>query len=84
MSLLLVNNDGGGIFEQLPVVDEAEHFEQFFATPHGLRFKSTAEQFDIPYTLCEDSGLVQRTLKRAFNTPKPQVVEILTSARDCR
>jgi 2-succinyl-5-enolpyruvyl-6-hydroxy-3-cyclohexene-1-carboxylate synthase len=34
--IVLVNNDGGGIFNFLPVAHATEHFEELFATPHGL------------------------------------------------
>jgi 2-succinyl-5-enolpyruvyl-6-hydroxy-3-cyclohexene-1-carboxylate synthase len=34
--LVVVNNDGGGIFDFLPVARATERFEELFATPHGL------------------------------------------------
>ncbi len=34
--LVVVNNDGGGIFNFLPVAQATESFEELFATPHGL------------------------------------------------
>jgi 2-succinyl-5-enolpyruvyl-6-hydroxy-3-cyclohexene-1-carboxylate synthase len=34
--LVVVNNDGGGIFNFLPVAQATERFEELFATPHGL------------------------------------------------
>ncbi|HKI78411.1 MAG TPA: 2-succinyl-5-enolpyruvyl-6-hydroxy-3-cyclohexene-1-carboxylic-acid synthase [Ignavibacteriaceae bacterium] len=36
--IVLVNNDGGGIFEVLPVSDYGNTFKEFFKTPHGLDF----------------------------------------------
>ena len=47
--LVIVNNNGGGIFHFLPIAEHPEHFERFFATPHGLRFKEIARAFDLPY-----------------------------------
>ncbi len=36
LTVVLVNNDGGGIFEFLPVAGRTEHFEPLFGTPHGV------------------------------------------------
>jgi 2-succinyl-5-enolpyruvyl-6-hydroxy-3-cyclohexene-1-carboxylate synthase len=36
MTIVLVNNDGGGIFGFLPVARHREHFEELFGTPHGM------------------------------------------------
>ena len=33
---MLVDNDGGGIFQMLPVSDHEPAFTRFFATPHGV------------------------------------------------
>ena len=47
--IVVVNNDGGGIFHFLPVSELTEQFERFFATPHGLRFQLAARLFDLDY-----------------------------------
>ncbi|MCU0699915.1 MAG: 2-succinyl-5-enolpyruvyl-6-hydroxy-3-cyclohexene-1-carboxylic-acid synthase [Myxococcaceae bacterium] len=35
---VVVNNDGGGIFNFLPVAERTPHFERFFATPQPVDF----------------------------------------------
>ncbi|MBZ0167344.1 MAG: 2-succinyl-5-enolpyruvyl-6-hydroxy-3-cyclohexene-1-carboxylate synthase, partial [Candidatus Omnitrophica bacterium] len=45
MITIVLNNDGGGIFEFLPVSSNAGVFEEFFAAPHGYRFEDSARQF---------------------------------------
>ncbi len=49
LTIVIVNNDGGGIFSFLPVAKMGKSFEPFFGTPHGLSFEQSAEQFHIPY-----------------------------------
>ncbi len=47
--LLIVNNNGGGIFHFLPIAEHPEHFERFFGTPHGISFDEMARAFDLAY-----------------------------------
>lgn len=47
--IVVVNNDGGGIFSMLPVADHGEVFERYFGTPHGLGFEHAAALYGIPY-----------------------------------
>jgi 2-succinyl-5-enolpyruvyl-6-hydroxy-3-cyclohexene-1-carboxylate synthase len=49
VTLVVVNNDGGGIFRFLPLgVDPAER-ERFWETPHGMDFSHAAAQFGLEY-----------------------------------
>lgn len=36
LTIILLNNNGGGIFSFLPQATDPEHFEALFGTPHGL------------------------------------------------
>ena len=42
LTIVLLDNDGGGIFEFLPVAGERDAFEEHVATPHGLDFAHAA------------------------------------------
>ncbi|MFC4564244.1 2-succinyl-5-enolpyruvyl-6-hydroxy-3-cyclohexene-1-carboxylic-acid synthase [Nocardiopsis mangrovi] len=50
--LVVVNNDGGGIFSGL---EQAGHpdFERVFGTPHGVSMERVAAVADLPYTRLE-------------------------------
>ena len=42
LTIVLINNDGGGIFDFLPVAGETDHFTEHVATPHGTDFAQAA------------------------------------------
>ena len=52
-TIVVLNNDGGGIFSFLPVAGHPMHFEQLFGTPHGLTFAPAAELYGAQYRLAE-------------------------------
>lgn len=43
--IVLINNDGGGIFSFLPQAAYPEHFERLFGTPTGLNFRPVVEMY---------------------------------------
>jgi len=47
--LVVIHNDGGGIFHMLPVREHEPAFTPFFATPHGLDFRHAAEMYGLAY-----------------------------------
>ena len=49
LTIVLLNNDGGGIFHFLPVSGQADAFEEHVATPHGLDFRLAAELYGCAY-----------------------------------
>jgi len=48
-TIVLLNNDGGGIFSFLPQADYPDHFEALFGTPTGLDFRVAAELYDAAF-----------------------------------
>jgi 2-succinyl-5-enolpyruvyl-6-hydroxy-3-cyclohexene-1-carboxylate synthase len=64
LTIVLLNNDGGGIFHFLPVSGEGEAFEEHVATPHGLDFSAVAALYGFaherPRTVDELRAAVER------------------------
>ncbi|MEO0759195.1 MAG: 2-succinyl-5-enolpyruvyl-6-hydroxy-3-cyclohexene-1-carboxylic-acid synthase [Cyanobacteria bacterium J06648_16] len=51
LTIVLINNQGGGIFEMLPISEFEPPFEKFFATPQKINFRPLCKAYDIEYTL---------------------------------
>ena len=51
--IVLLNNDGGGIFHFLPVEREGADFEEHVATPHGLDFAHAAALYGCGHVRVE-------------------------------
>ena len=49
VTLVVVNNDGGGIFQFLPLGIDPVERERFWETPHGMDFAHAAAQFGLEY-----------------------------------
>ncbi|MFG3438158.1 2-succinyl-5-enolpyruvyl-6-hydroxy-3-cyclohexene-1-carboxylic-acid synthase [Nonomuraea sp. NPDC047897] len=74
LCLVVVNNDGGGIFSLLPQAAIRDAFERVFGTPHGVDLGYVAASTGTPYTLVEDIA----DLPKALRGHGPRVVEIRT------
>ena len=47
--VVVLNNDGGGIFSFLPVASQKRFFEPYFGTPQGVGFEPAARMFGLGY-----------------------------------
>ncbi len=65
-TILLINNDGGGIFSFLPQASETDQFELLFGTPHGTDFAPLAALHGAQYTLASDWATVHAALQTSF------------------
>lgn len=54
LTVVLVNNDGGGIFEHLPVASMESVFETHFATPQSVDFATLCQAHQVEHQLVED------------------------------
>lgn len=79
--IILLNNDGGGIFSFLPQADHAEsreHFEELFGTPHGLDFCPAAELYGLTYKRPADWEGFRSAVTQALDAPGVTLLEVRT------
>ncbi|WP_086429403.1 2-succinyl-5-enolpyruvyl-6-hydroxy-3-cyclohexene-1-carboxylic-acid synthase [Staphylococcus cornubiensis] len=77
MNIVLLNNDGGGIFSYLPQKEGApDHFERLFGTPTGLDFEHAALLYDFNFKRFQD---LQSFEYSHLATMTPTLFEVVTS-----
>ncbi|MEU0569192.1 2-succinyl-5-enolpyruvyl-6-hydroxy-3-cyclohexene-1-carboxylic-acid synthase [Nonomuraea sp. NPDC005983] len=74
LCLVVVNNDGGGIFSLLPQAGLRDPFERVFGTPHGVDLGYAVAATGTPYALVEDLS----DLPKSMRGEGPRVVEVRT------
>ena len=75
LCLVVVNNDGGGIFSALEQAAFPGPFERLFGTPHGAGLHHLAAAFGLPYQRLEQPG----DLTEALQGTGLRIVEAQTS-----
>lgn len=77
--VVVLNNDGGGIFSYLSIRQTEHLFEPLFGTPHGFGFRSAASMFHLNYSNPTTISALGSELERAFSSPEGSIVEIVTN-----
>lgn len=54
LTVVLINNRGGGIFEMLPVAEFDPPFEEFFATPQEVDFAKLCSAYGVDHVVVRD------------------------------
>jgi 2-succinyl-5-enolpyruvyl-6-hydroxy-3-cyclohexene-1-carboxylate synthase len=78
LTIVLINNDGGGIFSFLPQAAYPEHFEQLFGTPTGLDFRLVVQMYDGQYQKVESWEQFRKEVRQGLNIGGLHVIEIPT------
>jgi len=79
--VVLINNDGGGIFSFLPQAEHPAHFETLFGTPHGLDFRPFVEGYGGRFVRVTQWAELSQALADGLERGGLQVVEIPTERR---
>jgi 2-succinyl-5-enolpyruvyl-6-hydroxy-3-cyclohexene-1-carboxylate synthase len=83
--LVVIQNDGGGIFHMLPIREYEPDFTPYFATPHGLDYARAAALYDIPHRLVPTRrGAVQDAVADALKAGGPWILEVRTDREENR
>ena len=78
VTIVLLNNDGGGIFHFLPVAGESDGFEEHVATPHGLDFSHAAALYGLDYERPASVAALRHAVEAAVSHHRTTIVEVRT------
>jgi 2-succinyl-5-enolpyruvyl-6-hydroxy-3-cyclohexene-1-carboxylate synthase len=80
LTIVLINNQGGGIFEHLPVAEFNPTFEEFFATPQEVNFKKLCSAHGVEHVLVQDWKQFEELIS-VLPTSGIRVLEICTDRK---
>lgn len=78
-TIVLINNDGGGIFSFLPQAAYPEHFEALFGTPHGLDFRFAAQMYGAAFASAETWEAFRAAVQESVTSAGVSIVEVRTN-----
>lgn len=83
LTIILHNNDGGGIFEYLPQKG-TKHFDYLFSTSQGLDYSGAAKLYGCDYTKLSRPDEFVDVLTKANQEKGVHIIEIPTSREGSR
>jgi 2-succinyl-5-enolpyruvyl-6-hydroxy-3-cyclohexene-1-carboxylate synthase len=75
-TIVLINNDGGGIFSFLPQAAHPKHFEALFGTPHGLNFQPAAELYGLEHKQVASWDEFTAAFSSSLDQTGVQIIEV--------
>ena len=83
LTIIVHNNDGGGIFEYLPQKG-TPHFDYLFSTAQGLDYSGLATLYGIDFVRVTSNDELKNALQNYVGTTGVHVIEIPTSKERSR
>jgi 2-succinyl-5-enolpyruvyl-6-hydroxy-3-cyclohexene-1-carboxylate synthase len=79
--IILINNNGGGIFEILPISSHGKIFKDYFIAPLNLDFSYFVSAYKGNYKKIKDRKNFQKTFKDSLTKKNITVIEIPTDSK---
>ena len=83
LTIVVINNSGGGIFSFLPIAESnVENFQQYWTTDPGLSIEKVAGLYNSKYYLAENLQDLEKSIQESFKQKGVQIIEVKTTIRD--
>jgi 2-succinyl-5-enolpyruvyl-6-hydroxy-3-cyclohexene-1-carboxylate synthase len=81
VTVVVVNNDGGGIFSFLPMAKFSDVFTEFFETPHHLNFRHAAEMFSLGYSEPNSRETFTKSYVASLTGKTSNIIEVFSHSQ---
>ncbi len=84
LTIVVLNDDGGGIFSYLPVAAHGEEvaFDELFRVRHGLALDGASRGLGADAVRVSDADGLRKALRASFEAPGVQVIEVPIDAEE--
>lgn len=81
ITIVLLNNNGGGIFHRLPIKNFEPEFTNLFVMPHGLEFEHAARMYGLDYIRADSRDLFRQVFRESVNNRLSRIIEVRTDTQ---
>jgi len=81
-TIVVCDNNGGGVFNFLPQAEHQDVFEEIFATPLGLDLSQVARLYGLVYSPVSDRSGLEPAIADAIAAPTPTMVVVKMRRED--
>ncbi|CAM5218646.1 2-succinyl-5-enolpyruvyl-6-hydroxy-3-cyclohexene-1-carboxylate synthase OS=Ureibacillus acetophenoni OX=614649 GN=menD PE=3 SV=1 [Ureibacillus acetophenoni] len=81
ITVIVLNNDGGGIFSYLSQSTVKEYYEDLFGTPTALQFEQVAQMYDMEYTQVNELNEMNNLFNQENDKPL-RLIEVFTDRQE--
>jgi 2-succinyl-5-enolpyruvyl-6-hydroxy-3-cyclohexene-1-carboxylate synthase len=81
-TLVVCDNNGGGVFSFLPQAEHQDVFEEIFVTPLGLDLSQIARLYGLVYSPVSDRSGLEPAIADAIAAPTPTMVVVQMKRED--
>jgi 2-succinyl-5-enolpyruvyl-6-hydroxy-3-cyclohexene-1-carboxylate synthase len=75
-TIVIINNDGGGVFSLLPIARHDDVFERYFGTPHGFDFAAAAGIYGLPFHRPASPAELRECASHSLARRETEVLEV--------
>ncbi len=76
ITIVLLNNNGGAIFDMLPQKSADDYFERLFLTPQDIDFAAAADAFGVPYAKATSLTAFDQAYRSSLKVAGISLIEV--------